>query len=120
MTDPKWAAMHTEADNLVRSGELTAEKAAAYKCDPSLIYADIKNSLDRNGLKVQVVKNGKAISVDMAEAIAVANDAEATADELDEADVVAEDSSDPSTTAAKRKPKLTGTGKSTFKGCDKK
>src|SRR5690242_12924870 len=43
--NPQWAPMRAEADRLVVSGELDSAKAAAYKCDPRLIYQDFTKAV---------------------------------------------------------------------------
>jgi hypothetical protein len=52
--DPTWAAMRAEAENLVSTGEMTREKADAYKCNPELIIADIKASVENGDVVVEV------------------------------------------------------------------
>lgn len=54
-TDPMWAPMRAEADAMVQRGEMTVEKAEAYKCDPSIIFTDLNKSL-QDGPKVEVIE----------------------------------------------------------------
>ena len=52
--DPQWAALREEADNLVRSGEMTQEKAESYKCNPQSVIEDAKKSIEKGEFTIAV------------------------------------------------------------------
>jgi hypothetical protein len=54
--NPKWNEMRVLADQMVREGQLSQEKADAYKCDPRLVVKDmpVEVTIERTASSLQV------------------------------------------------------------------